>query len=96
MFKKEMLKLHKRINEIENINKEELNDKDYNTLWYEENNIYKWYLIRMEQWLGDINCKASEELYNLNMKAQEIGMETGYYWNKYSKQLFKAVDEGLI
>ena len=95
-FKNEMLKIHKRIKELNNINTMDLSDEDYSIKWYEKNDLYKWYLIRMEQWLGDINSKSSKELYDLNIKAQDIGKSSGYYWNKYSKLLFKAVDEVLI
>lgn len=93
-FKREMLRIHDMIKALQENPLEELSDDDYDLKWYENNNLYKWYLIRMEQWLGDINCNAHSEIYDLNIEAQRIGKNTGYYWNKISKKLFEIVEAG--
>ena len=95
-FKSEMLKIHERIKVLHENPSEELSDKDYGLKWYETHDLYKWYLIRMEQWMNDISCPCKNELYDANIEAQRIGQRTGYYWNRISKKLFELVENGVI
>ena len=95
-FRREMLKIHERIKALQENPNEDLNDKDYGLKWYETHNLYKWYLIRMEQWMGDISCHCHDSLYDMNIQAQRIGQRTGYYWNRISKELFQLVEDELI
>lgn len=72
------------------------NDDLYKERWDKVNFHFKWFLIRMEQWLGGIDCTLhdKEEIYDLNIQAQRRGSSSGFYWNRDSKKLFKMVIEG--
>lgn len=101
IFKKSMLKeveqiksAYASLHEIECI----YNDDLYKERWDTVNFHFKWFLIRMEQWLGSIDCTSptKEEIYDLNIQAQRRGSNCGYYWNRDSKELFKMVIKGEI
>ena len=68
-------------------------DEAYRENWFAVNDAFKWWLIRLEQWLGGFSTPYSEEIYQLCIDAQRLGQKNGYYWNKISKALILVVDE---
>ena len=94
IFKKAMIEKRAEIKTaLANLEEYKDDDEKYHENWLIVNDAFKWWLIRLEQWLGGFSTPYSEEIYDLCIEAQRLGQRSGFYWNKISKQLILIVDE---
>ena len=63
-------------------------EEEYKTRWNKWNEAYHWWLIRMDQYLCQYNTKHHNMVHEIVMNCFQIGQQTGYWNNKYSRTLY--------
>lgn len=84
----EMMHHYQEISECKTLLDQSETEEEYKTRWNQWNEAYHWWLIRMDQYLCRYNTKQHNLIHEINYQCFQIGKQTGYWNNKYSRILY--------